>query len=106
MGHARALVNVDKIEQQLFIYRKAVAEALSVRKVEELVRTLQQESGKTGKSKTAKDETPVAYKGVQDQLRKRFEAKVQIKVDDKGKGEIVLPFASTDDLNRLLDLLE
>jgi len=106
MGHARALVNVDKIEQQLFLYRKAVAEALSVRKVEELVRGLQQDSGKTGKNKTAKDETPVAYKGVQDQLRKRFEAKVQIKVDDKGKGEIVLPFASTDDLNRLLDLLE
>lgn len=106
MGHARALVNVDKIEQQLFIYRKAVSEALSVRKVEELVRSLQQEAGKTPKPKAAKDETPVAYKGVQEQLRKRFEAKVQIKVDDKGKGEIVLPFGSTDDLNRLLDLLE
>lgn len=106
MGHARALINVDKVEQQLFIYRKAVAEGLSVRKVEELVRNLSNEGSGNGKPKSPKEDTPVAYKPVQDQLRKRFETKVQIKVDNKGKGEIVLPFASTDDLNRLLDLLE
>ncbi len=106
MGHARALINVDKVEQQLYIYRKAISEALSVRKIEELVRALQQEGGKTTKARPARDETPPAYRSVQDSLRNRFETKVQIKVDDKGKGEIVLPFGSTDDLNRLLDLLE
>ncbi len=42
MGHARALVNVDDKDTLLTVYEQIVANELSVRKVEELVRRLQQ----------------------------------------------------------------
>src|SRR5690606_29573218 len=46
MGHARALINIDTVENQLAIFKKVVAEELSVRKVEELVRNQQNASKK------------------------------------------------------------
>lgn len=107
MGHARAILGLHKTEQQLFVFRKAIAEGLSVRKVEALVREMNEEGGAAapkGGKKEAEDNG--AYKSVQDSLARRLEARVQIKANAKGKGEIVIPFANTDDLNRLLDLLE
>lgn len=107
MGHARALLGLDKIEQQLFVYRKTMAEGLSVRKVEALVRELNSDTVPAkGGSKKKEAVTPSAYKAVQDSLQQKFEARIQITANDKGKGEILIPFASTDDLNRILDLLE
>ncbi len=107
MGHARALLGLTKTEQQLFVYRKTVSEGLSVRKVEALVREMNSdESPVKGGSKKKEEGTPSAYKAVQDSLQQKFESRIQIKANDKGKGEIVIPFGSTDDLNRILDLLE
>jgi ParB family transcriptional regulator, chromosome partitioning protein len=106
MGHARALLGLEKTEQQLFVYRKTAAEGLSVRKVESLVRELNEEGAAKPSSKKKVEVTPTAYKSVQDSLQQKFEARIQIKANEKGKGEIVIPFASTDDLNRILDLLE
>jgi len=107
MGHARALLGLNKTEQQLFVYRKTVVEGLSVRKVESLVREMNaDESPAKGISKKKEAGTPSAYNAVQDSLQQKFEARIQIKANDKGKGEILIPFASTDDLNRILDLLE
>src|SRR6187551_1941760 len=51
MGHARAIINVDMPDQQLYIFKKALGEELSVRKVEELVRELAS-TKKEGKSTT------------------------------------------------------
>lgn len=107
MGHARAILGLHKAEHQISLYRKIISEGLSVRKVEALVREMNGEGGSVkpiGKKKEG--ETPSAYKAVQDSLQRKYEAKVQIKADNKGKGEIVIPFSTTDDLNRLLDLLE
>jgi ParB family chromosome partitioning protein len=107
MGHARALLGLTKTEQQLFVFRKTVAEGLSVRKVEALVREMNSDDAPAkGSSKKKEEGTPSAYKAVQDSLQQKFEARIQIKANDKGKGEILIPFASTDDLNRILDLLE
>jgi ParB family chromosome partitioning protein len=51
MGHARAIINVENPDQQLYIFKKTLAEDLSVRKVEELVRefasTKKEEKGNT-----------------------------------------------------------
>ena len=40
MGHARAIINVENADQQLYIFKRTLAEELSVRKVEDLVRSL------------------------------------------------------------------
>ena len=50
MGHARAIINVENADQQLYIFKRTLAEELSVRKVEDLVRSLAMEksASKTG----------------------------------------------------------
>ena len=107
MGHARAVVNVDSIELQLEIFKKTVKEGLSVRKVEDLVRniTLASETPKLPKSTNIQDLTP-ELKQVQAKLSSQFGTRVQIKLSEKKKGEIRIPYISTEDLNRILELLE
>ena len=45
MGHARALINVDTIDKQLFIYKEIKEKGLSVRQTEALVRNLYKQNG-------------------------------------------------------------
>ncbi|MDQ3052005.1 MAG: ParB/RepB/Spo0J family partition protein [Bacteroidota bacterium] len=105
MGHARAIINVDDVGMQLKIYEDIVLHSLSVRKVEELVRSA---SGKNGKStQQMKQKGPgYEYKAIQDRLAGFYETKVELKQGAKGSGKIILSYYSVDDLNRLLDILE
>ncbi|HOX83918.1 MAG TPA: ParB/RepB/Spo0J family partition protein [Chryseolinea sp.] len=107
MGHARAIVNVENTEQQLYIFKKTVAEDLSVRKVEELVREIATEKTPSkSESKTATS-TPASREIVQLQskLSSHFGTRIAIKSDGK-RGEIKIPFISVEDLNRILDILK
>ncbi|MBS9523219.1 ParB/RepB/Spo0J family partition protein [Litoribacter alkaliphilus] len=108
MGHARALINIEDIDTQLAIYKKTVDEELSVRKVEALVKSLN--DGPEEKANTKeKDLDPVKkYElgKLQQKLASHFGAKVALKSDNKDKGEIKIPFRSTEDLNRILEILE
>ncbi|MFP4090176.1 MAG: ParB/RepB/Spo0J family partition protein [Cyclobacteriaceae bacterium] len=105
MGHARAIINVDDVAKQLHIFNKTIAEDLSVRKVEALVR----EMAAPQKPKPVKSEDPeTAYqiKQLQTKLSSHFGTRVQIKSSGKEKGEIKIPYMSSEDLNRILELLE
>src|SRR5690606_7033209 len=53
MGHARAIINVDNPEKQLYIFKKILEEDLSVRKVEELVREMSHRKGEKSEEKEA-----------------------------------------------------
>lgn len=105
MGHARALINMENIDLQLEIYKKAVEEELSVRKVEELVRNL----SKPKKQPTDRADMPAEHqaelKKVESRLSSHFGTKIYVKTSTEGKGEIKIPFVSTDDLNRILEIL-
>ncbi|HMV14660.1 MAG TPA: ParB/RepB/Spo0J family partition protein [Chitinophagales bacterium] len=105
MGHARAIISVPEVDKQLYVLKEVNSKGLSVRKTEELVRLLS--SGNTAK-KTEKKEValPASYKNVQTKLMDLFETKVKIKKTAADKGEIVIPFYSVADLNRLLDIIE
>jgi ParB family chromosome partitioning protein len=105
MGHARALINVDGVDKQLFLHQEIIDKGLSVRKVEELVRSLNslQLKPKTGKETAA---APFEYQKLQKDLASRFASKVKLKVGQNGKGAIEIPFVSDDDLNRILELLD
>ncbi len=103
MGHAKALRGVDDLAIQLSIFNEIISKGLSVRDAEQLARDYQQPRPKVaGPAKRVPD----SYLHVQDNLRSFFGAKVQLKTGDKGKGQILIPFNSDEDLNRLLDLLE
>src|SRR5689334_24424126 len=58
MGHARAIVSVENPEEQLYIFKKTLAEDLSVRKVEELVRQVDEAPDTTKDKKTAAVSVP------------------------------------------------
>ncbi len=106
MGHARAIVNVEKADVQLAIFNRIVEEQLSVRQVEELVRKLANHEPDENRS-PSKAESPFGadLKAVQQKLSGFFGTKTAIKVRKDNQGEIRVPFASIDDLNRLLDIL-
>jgi ParB family chromosome partitioning protein len=105
MGHARAMINVDDVGLQLRIFDEILKNNLSVRKVEELVRVSTGKKSKTEKD-TRKSSAAFEYKNIQDRLAGFYETKVELKQGAKGAGKIILSYYSTDDLNRLLDLLE
>jgi len=106
MGHARAIINVDNVDQQLHIFEKTIKEDLSVRKVEALVRELSMPRKKEKPKEEANPETVYQLRQIQTKLSSHFGTKVQIKSSGKEKGEIKIPYVSADDLNRILELLE
>ncbi|HNY55754.1 MAG TPA: ParB/RepB/Spo0J family partition protein [Chitinophagales bacterium] len=105
MGHARAIISVPEVDKQLYVLKEVNSKGLSVRKTEELVRLL---SSNSGNKKQEKKEValPASYKSVQTKLMDLFETKVKIKKTAADKGEIIIPFYSVSDLNRLLDIIE
>jgi ParB family chromosome partitioning protein len=112
MGHARALINIEDPDKQLAIYQQIVLNDLSVRDVEDIARGAKSETAtatsksKTDKKETAKTVLSFEQKQMLDDLRAVFNAKVLINKDEKGKGKIVIPFKSDNDLKRILDLLD
>lgn len=107
MGHAKALVGVEHIDRQLFIYEQIVKNEWSVRKTEEMVRNFQ--AGKANKEETLgstiSERSLIREIGkIQDRLSSHFGAKVSLKMLSDGKGKIEVPFLSTPDLNRILEL--
>jgi ParB family chromosome partitioning protein len=111
MGHARAMVSIENVDQQLYVFKEILTKDLSVRKVEELVRAMStpKKEGKEKENNTSKGKyltSNFEYQKIQDELSSKFGNKVLIKADDKGKGSINIPFLSTDDLNRILEMLD
>lgn len=104
MGHARALVNAGDEEQQLALLDEMLDGNLSVRAAEALVK-----KDKPAK-KSAKAETRARLNYRQqrfrDELSDRLESRINLNIDNNGKGKIVIPFATEDELERLMDLLD
>ncbi|MFW6289535.1 MAG: ParB/RepB/Spo0J family partition protein, partial [Mariniphaga sp.] len=104
MGHARALINIEDADTQEMIYRQIVQYGFSVRRVEEIVRSINDETIASGFNK--RKELPKAYKDFKGQLGKLIGSKVNISVGEKGKGKIVIPFKSEQDLDRIVKIIE
>lgn len=103
MGHARAIINVEDADKQLYIFKKTLEEDLSVRKVEDLVRSLASEKAKPAHSSPQTASKEIAQ--LQSKLSSHFGTRVVVRSDGK-KGDIRIPFLSVEDLNRILDILK
>ncbi|WP_127130047.1 ParB/RepB/Spo0J family partition protein [Pseudoflavitalea rhizosphaerae] len=101
MGHARALINVDTVETQLFIFNEIKKEGLSVRQTEELVRKMYK--GNQPVKSSVKANLPPAYKKIEDNLASHFSTKVKLNHSKKGNGMISIEYYSIQDLNKILD---
>ena len=101
MGHARALINVDEVDKQLYIFNEIKNKGLSVRQTEELVRKQY-----TGAVKVAvKTSLPPAIKKIEDNLASEYNTRVKISHSKKGKGSILFEYYSLEELNALLEKL-
>lgn len=101
MGHARALINVDTIEKQLYIFNEVRHRSLSVRQTEELVRKLYKTN--TPVKDSVKPSLPPAYKKIENNLASHFSTKVKLSHNKKGHGQISIEYYSIQELNKILD---
>ncbi len=105
MGHARALVNIDTIDKQLFVYKSINDKELSVRQTEELVRNMYKAEKQGAVKSSVKSELPAAYKKIEDNLASHFATKVKMVHNKKGFGSITIEYYSLEELNKLLDAM-
>jgi ParB family chromosome partitioning protein len=107
MGHARALLSLDNPALQIKVYKEIVREGLSVRKVEEMVKRLNEGSDQDSQKRTAKKEVlSKEYKMLKDSLSKFFRTKVQFTCSEKGKGKISIPFSNEEELEHIVELFD
>jgi ParB family chromosome partitioning protein len=102
MGHARALINCEPEAKQLKIYKLILEKDLSVRKVEELAK----EDDAPKLFKTEKVVLPLEFQKMQADLRLKFGKKAKLARNEHGIGKLEIPFATDDDLVRIIDMLE
>lgn len=103
MGHARALINVDTVDKQLYLFGEIKNKGLSVRQTEELVRRLYKENIPVKNS--VKPTLPEAFKRIEDNLASHFSTRVKLNHSKKGEGNISIEYYSLQELNKLLDQL-
>ena len=100
MGHARALINVDTVDKQLFIFKEIKEKGLSVRQTEALVRNIYRETGAV--KKPTKSSMPPAFQRIEDKLASHFSTRVKLRHGRNGSGQITIEYYSTEELNNIL----
>ncbi len=109
MGHARAILGLSEPAVQLKLYDLILKKDLNVRKVEEMVRNFLANGkfdGNPGQGKTNIVKDLKELNDLKSQLSTIFDTKVQMSVDQKGKGKITIPFANDDELMRIMQLID
>ncbi|KGF23483.1 MAG: ParB/RepB/Spo0J family partition protein [Prevotella bivia] len=108
MGHARALLSIDSPSLQLKLFREIQKNGYSVRKVEELCQQLKNgEDLQTAKKQIAKkSRLPEEFNILKQRLSSFFDAKVQMSYNANGKGKISIPFASEEELEHLMAVMD
>ena len=105
MGHGRALVNIDKKQDQIALYEKIISNSLSVRDTESAVKAYHKEDSLKEAKKVVKNDPAVfVRKGIKE-LTDALSVKVDIKASDKSKGKITIPFKSQEEFDRIKKLI-
>jgi ParB family chromosome partitioning protein len=99
MGHARALINVDTVDKQLYVYQLIKQKNLSVRETETIVRQLYKTSPV---KKDVKNEMQQAFRKIEDNLASQYATKVNLKHSKKGNGSITIEYYSLEQFNQIL----
>lgn len=103
-GHGRALVSIENKEDQYALAIRIVDEKLSVRETERMVQNYLQPKKKKEKV-TFSESEELAYQTMQERLKQILGSKVTIQKKDKGKGKIEIEYYSTEELERLMELM-
>ncbi|GGE19604.1 ParB/RepB/Spo0J family partition protein [Psychroflexus salis] len=101
MGHGRALIALSDTKQQLEIYERIVKDKLSVRETERLIKALNTKQKTTAPTKFDENKQNAVK-----EISSYFGAKVEVKLNKKGNGKLIIPFASAEDFERIKKLID
>jgi ParB family chromosome partitioning protein len=105
IGHARALLGLSGAAQMLELVTEVIRDGLTVRDVERRVRESGDQKAKRRTAKPPIVARPPEASVIETELRRKLQTDVAVSVGPAGKGELRISFYSSDDLERLLDLL-
>lgn len=104
MGHARTLINIEDEDMQIAMYEQVVENDYSVRKTEEMVRQINE--GNRQSTKQSSSKYPAKYQTIVAEINKKFDVTTNFSINEKGKGKIVIPFKSQEELERIVKIIE
>lgn len=109
MGHARALISLADPKMQIKIFEEITQHGYSVRKVEEIVKSLGEgEAVKSGTKRITPKQSklPQEFNLLKQHLSGFFNAKVQLTCSEKGKGKISISFGNEEELERIMEIFD
>lgn len=108
MGHARALLTIDKPSLQLKLYNEILKHGLSVRRVEELAKQYQENASgnREGEKSQSRNSLSSDFESLKKQLSGTFGTAVKFSCNNSGKGSISFAFRNEDELTRLITLFD
>lgn len=106
MGHARAIIGLAKVEEQLYVYRETLEKGLSVRQVEQLVKNMLTDKKTQPELTKTTAKLPPAYRRIEDNMTSHFSTKVSLERKKNGKGSIFIEFYNDEDLERIMEKMQ
>ncbi|MBM3419562.1 MAG: ParB/RepB/Spo0J family partition protein [Bacteroidetes bacterium] len=106
MGHARGLISIEDPASQIEVYYRVLDEDLSVRQTEELVRLLQAGPHRDPVRSEKRKKLNQDFLQLADHLKTIFSTEVSFRINDKGKGKIVIQFDSNEEMERILSVFD
>ena len=103
-AHARTLLRVDDIDEQIVLWKKIISDSMSVRQLENITRP--HAKPKKKKEPKKENENDAYYKSAEEKLRLFFGTRVKIKSKTKFTGEIIIDYYSDDDIERIMEKCE
>ena len=109
VGHARAILSLDNEAEMITLANEVVAKSLSVRETEHRARLKRTADAPEPRTATPNGGRPAqrdpALVRIEDDLRRYLQTDVAIELTGAEKGSLRIRFYSTEDLDRLLDLV-
>lgn len=106
MGHARTLINIEDPQTQIKVFYRVIDEELSVRKTEELVRQMNRNTFKDTSKIERRLKLNKEFEELTQHISKYFNTEVQFRVNENGKGKIVIPFENPEEMERIIGILD
>jgi len=106
VGHAKALINIEEEEIQLMLYSQILQHDYSVRKIEEIVRDMNEKEPVLEKEKKIKGKLPDRLLAVKELLEKTIPLPFRFSANEEGKGKLIITFKSENELHKIVKILE
>lgn len=101
-GHGRALLAIEDNDKQYLVAQKVFDEKLSVRETEKLMKELD----KPVKVQPPKGANDLAYRDLEEKIKKIMGTNIAIKNKSNNKGKIEIEYYSLEELERIIDMIQ